>query len=804
MKKILFILLTFAGFQAQSQILRGTRLDIRGYAIDTITNDTTGWISKTHSIPTAKAVYDFVINRAGGGGGTSDKADTVNNYTTLRTYSGTAKFVVNTDSRTGGYFKLVSSGSENGATIIAGTGGRIWQRVWDNVHWQPEFFEIGGKDKDGNAYNRLTGAGIGSEADAIRNIVLLAGRNATISFQNREYLIDRYIPAIENQKLEGPAILKRAAPTVTTLSNNESINSVTLEVANAGSFQAGQRIVVKGGNGYFGNNSVNATGNDGHLITSISGNTITIASTGIDKAMLAGDTVLTVTEFTYREGGIGGAHDTSQFISLYNIIFDGNKSQNYHLKDYQLNASIAHFGGFVYIRNCTFQNNPGENIYTAGCDIDACIYKNLNGTAHHWTNAQQTLPSKYEDKLVRNCIADSIGLIEAKIMGHSEGSWACTSTLSGNASFFNCRVTNAGFLFAFSTADDGIVKVIGGYYANAIGLGVWRGLDSTTQRKQRLIITGAEFINCGIMEISGTDARKGNTINGISITKNKFVNTRFYFENVVNLDFEGNDVYFDSTSYLRWYDSVPSGNVNTTWGGKGRGMAIYITAGCNQVRITNNIFQGFRNDTISYGIITQLSDSMYTKVGTTITDYYYNQDCKISGNTFVDFRFSTHCDITRFTKSTIGWEYSNNIVYMSRHSDFASDYIHGLNIPPGAVAQGNIFYNYFNTNYSWPIVAHGIYAFGSNETRLIGAKIINNTVYGKCTNPIYISPFDNSPYNVVVINNTYMSGGVTGGATGLAQSYRSGNVLLDNTNLPSLTSYAIPIFHRVAENKTNY
>jgi len=738
--------------------------------------------------------------------------DTVEDYDAMRKYEGDAIVLVNVDSRTGGLFYKVSSGTENGATIIVDDLGGIWERQWDKVNYKPEFYQIFGKDINGDAYDRLTGEGIGSEADAIINISLLAGDSGIIQYiPGKEYPIDRSVTYIYNNQKHTGGYQKRTAPITTLLVNNESIGSTSIEVTDASQFQAGMNIVIKGAgtNGGFGDNSVGTGGNDYHLITAISGNTLTIQSgaKAINKAMLAGDTVVTVSSFTIRT--LNAAY-TNEFIFLENMEYDGNKTENYQFLDYQVNAGINNLSGYTTAYNCTWRNSPGENMYLAGGRITNCFAYQLVGSFAHSSNDGQTLDSTYLELIVENLYADSIGLGNSEDQGHSEAALFVGSTKSSNSIWKNCTVQNAGGasgpakqLWGLMTADDAIVQVYGGYYERSRALLAFNGIDSLTAKGRQMIIQNATFKNCGTFLLAGTDIRKGNGPNGIVINENTFVNTRFLFNELVNLQFTNNIVMMDSATYGRWDNTIANGTGSTTW--SENYTVLFVGSETDRITITGNSFSGFVNDTINICLQIVLSNSVVTKVGSTNTLFYYGQNFDISNNKLNFFRYGLNTGLTAYTKSTVGWQINDNVVVMGSGSPYASDYTWGLRIPPGAIANNNTVYNFFNTNYSWPLVAEGIFPDGAgNETMLMGATLTNNKTFGLANHSIYISPFDNSPYNVVLKNNLRESGAISAGAIGLAASFRSGNDILDATNLPYLTAPITPIGHRVLENKSNY
>ena len=86
---------------------------------------------------------------SGGGSG----VDTVSNYVALRAYTGPSLMVFVQDfaQTTGGVFRRVPSGSENGGTLIAAANGVKWKRVFDDRTFYPEYWQVGGFDERGVA-----------------------------------------------------------------------------------------------------------------------------------------------------------------------------------------------------------------------------------------------------------------------------------------------------------------------------------------------------------------------------------------------------------------------------------------------------------------------------------------------------------------------------------------------------------------------------------------------------------------------------------------------------------------------------
>lgn len=760
---------------------------------------------------TITADGDEITISAAGGGGSSEIA-LVEDYTALRAYAGTADIIIVIDPRTQGVFYKDSTGTENGGTIIVGT--YIWKRViQDTSVFRPEWWEIGGYDINGLPYDRLTGEGIGAESDAIINCVLFAGENSTILYQNREYLLDRYVPIINNQKHLGPCTIKRDAPYVTTLTSNVAQFAVSIPVADASGFRVGQKIAIKGTTGYFGNNSVGASGDDGNVISSISGNTLTLA-TGIQQAMTSGQTVTTVNELFYRENSIYGVNPDNIFITFENITFDGNRDDNDYYNDYQLNANIAHFSGYITAINCDFNNSAQENIYIAGGNFQNCRYDNLFGSFIHFSDNQQSMPSHLRRVTVKDCIGKTSNVGGSLHSGHSEALFT-SSTKSSLCIIDNCSFEDGSeFIFATYVLDDDMVKVRNSVFRNFLGIGTFRGMNYETPDTRasflKVEFDNNEFYNCGILEIFGQDIRSKEGIFRVDITNNYFENSRLLFASIAHLNFSGNKVVMNPDTFVSFYEYIPySRGNNSVWGGNGAGTVLNISALMDRVRITNNYFSGFPTsvaETVN-GINVGFDNTYVRKDGASDTQYTYCQDMIISGNTIENFRYALIP--TSYTSQvyfqTVGWRFENNTVYMTRDTAFASDYSLGIGVPPGCVAENNTIWTHFTNNYAAPIAAIGIKNNGSgNETKLLGAIVLNNRVWGKSNYPIWVAPFDTSPYNCIVKGNLFNYGAINIGVTATANCYLTDNTLIDNTKLASYTAPETSVYRNVSENYINY
>ena len=102
MRKILFISALLISLVSQAQgdgsfknLTVTTKFTFNGYYVNYIKNDTTGWSTGTRFLPTAKAVYDFVIGRVGaGGGGTFYNSNVGTGYRLAIPYTNQIKTII--------------------------------------------------------------------------------------------------------------------------------------------------------------------------------------------------------------------------------------------------------------------------------------------------------------------------------------------------------------------------------------------------------------------------------------------------------------------------------------------------------------------------------------------------------------------------------------------------------------------------------------------------------------------------------------------------------------------------------------
>jgi len=241
--------------------------------------------SRNNESPTAKAVYD-AINSLG------IAADTLNSLAALRAYTGFARgiWVQSTE----GLFFRVSSGTENGGTLIVASNGVKWKRSGVGSTYYPEMWEVGGYDENGVA------AGVADKTEQIQAAVnVCAGSGGEVVLRRRfsPYNVIGKVPnivypstqkgAIElksNMKfvIERGCVLRKADGAQTdaggsvTLLYGDTINNIT----------------ITGGGEIDGNTAGQPGWTGGYSQVGANGAGIFIAATNATKAMINGNIIV--------------------------------------------------------------------------------------------------------------------------------------------------------------------------------------------------------------------------------------------------------------------------------------------------------------------------------------------------------------------------------------------------------------------------------------------------------------------------------------------------------------------------------
>lgn len=674
--------------------------------------------------------------------------------------------------------------SENGSTCISG-----WQRDFNGVDYNPDWFVVNGYDALGNPYV-VQETGISSDWERVIGISYVAGDGATINLpKDRTYLFDERSDVNDNVKYVGhnTTIKRKATPDI-FLVEDVGIGVTTFDVDDASELRLGQLIGIVSG--------VNFDQNDGNAnmsITAISGNTVTV-SNGPNNAMSNGDRVI-----VKADGFVNISGTQYDAVSFEGINFDGNKDFNQYTVDWRYNSNInINQVGRVLIERCIFKNTPSENIFVSVATIRDCYAENLNGSFVHFSNSAT---AQFASMII-NCSGSGFNLATQAAMNHSEG-LIVMSFNSMDITVSNCHFKNGKeAVLSPINSDDGPrfnINIFDSTFTewdNNDNTGNLLLLTTSTTNSgfERLRIIGNEFENCGDISISGNDIREQEGINDIVISKNQFTNSRIFMDEVSNVTLFDNEFKYEEGPTFSGFSSA-----NNSFNG-----AMIHVQSMDRVLIDKNKISGPMeipgSEVVGNGIFVWVDLNGYRKdtLGNN-TRYYYPQNIKVVNNTVANFPRGITVDNTHagsYEGSTIGWNFSGNTINGPRDETFVGTGW-GMQVPPGAVCTDNDLYvTYVNNNY-FPIRAYGVHAESTPALAdsLQGAIVRDNNIIGLGIRSIAVgsSVTSRSRHNCLVEGNTILAA---------ITDYSGGNsTVVDNfVRAVSLK----PEVQEVAENKEEY
>lgn len=681
----------------------------------------------------------------------------------------------------GGIFVKVLNGVENGSTLIVSADGQRYARVWDGINGRVEWFEGKGYDQNGNAFsnsNEVAG-GIFTEGDRIKGILSIA---VNVEFENRVYTNDitNYIEANQGLFGNGTTIKKRDA-VVTTLTSSISIGNTIINVADASNFRIGDEILGITGTNHGQNSGVNRP----HIVA-ISGNTITVQS-AFTKAVSSGSQIVTRCRIFSTLTGTDNGN-----VKIFNIDFDGNRANNNHNYDWTYNDILSLLNGFFTIGNCKFYESSAETIFIGNGHIFNSHFYDLNGSAIHGNGTH-----KNGQLLVENCSFLNTNEITDVVLVHSEGVITISSEVR-NWTINKCRfLGGAEGVIGQMDSDDNNFTFMNNECQN------YKSIINIQQSTNNDTTANFSFVNnvfrtCGRFRVTGLDnIGAGGSIKNVNIIGNIFSNTTFDFKSITNFEILGNTI--ETNIGEHGFTSYPSTIL----------FSHMSLINCDKVRIESNSFEvdtlfnlNVRCGLLFWDLNTAANANVVRKVDGVDTEYSYSQDIKVHDNTFRGYwrtlgNISNTLDWNFYGEvEKVGWSYTDNHIYMSNYVGNGTDGW-GMQVAPGVIAEGNNIYEGQHTAANiYPIVAVGIVAGSSRETRLRGPYVQRNTVIGN-SKSIFIPP--NNRYSCFLLHNTIPV--AESGSTG--NSYLN-NFLIDSSNLPSLTAPVIPKSAFVEEDKGDY
>jgi len=732
--------------------------------------------------------------------------DTLESYTDLRTYAGTSlvvyvqdfTYTFNSVSYTtlGGLFRRVSTGAENGGTLIDGVFK--WARDWDEIHVQPEWWQVGGYDANGVAYTdkNISSAGIYNEADRINSAIQVGGAGSVLVFyKGKTYEMDKNIDIQENQTFLGNgAILKRISTPTSLLTANSSSGAFTVTVASATGFRVGQTILITKTTATHGGIAYDE--NVGMLnplrITNVAGNVITLSAALPENVIIGWRLIIKLSIISPNDGA------SLKLATIKQLNFDGNKTGNPYCIDWRYGASInlSSSEEQTLIDNCYFYESPSETIFSGSCKILNSSYSEINGSLIHFSSNINRASTTVIDK----CFGVGSNRGTNALMYHSE------ALITSSANVTNVRITGCNFedgdeaVFTTDSYDDFEIAVENNNFKD-FKWSFFGGTGGGIGVEKFLKVNNNSFNNCGpIWFDSGTPSQVYDRTgwSHIVINNNTFINTRLQFNQGGILDIENNRFLWDASKVTKYDYSV-----NTLNGISAFNHIVHF----DRVHILNNIFEyppTYQSIT-QYGLLLQHANEVRkTSVGVD-TEYLYAQDVKVNGNTFAGFKYAictvptTSPQNLNLIKQAVGWEYKNNIIYMARSTGAGNGT--GIFVDPGVVCEGNTIY----TNSAIPcyagIIVAGVGTSGNAHNRLLGGICINNKVLGcsGATAADIVANADGVRYNVTAIGNMTRDD-----IFNAVNGYFSANYKLTTANYPQLSALACPAWQYWAENANQY
>lgn len=720
----------------------------------------------------------------------------VDNIASIREYSGDSSVINVKDSTytanggtyttVGGVFKRVSTGTENGGTLIVADNGTKWARDWDGVRAQPEWWTVGGYDANGLPFvSKNVAGGIYNDTDRINSASGVAGSGGTLVFQpSKIYITDTVVQLNIGQTFEGNnATIKRINAPVITVTANVAAGQTVVPVSSAANLRVGHNLLfVSGpnfdqGNGYA----------DNYRIASISGNNVTLVNP-LSGALTSGWNVM----LNFTLVGITHGAD-NQLWTIKNLNFDGNKANNTYSVDWRIGDSIgaSSVTSQGLIENCFFKDTPGENIVYGNVHIKDCRYSNLNGSFLHVS----VLNNTGEVIIVEGCSGSGSNKARNSNTGHSE------ALITSSANTCHIRIDNCTFedgdeaIITSQNSTDFDVSVSNCYFNNFFST-IFSGTAAYVQKF--LKINNNTFYNCGPLSITGSSTLANKTSqSNITINDNTFVNCRVQCNEAGHVAILNNKFLWNSTLTTKYDYSTNVLNAQ---------QAFFHFIYFDRVHIINNVIElpkAYASH-IRTALMLQHNNVVRKTSGGAATEYLYAQDVKIIGNTIAN------CQVGISTTNTltpqyvtgvlqaVGWEYTGNNIYMTRDAAGANGY--GIFVANGVIAQNNTVYNTATSVAFTAYHVQGVQAVSNAHQRLLGGICVNNRHIG-CPGSGYsiIVGSETTPasHNATCTDNQIRQDVFSGYAGTTAYLARNWNT--DTTNYTNLSAQSCPAYRDFLE-----
>jgi len=311
-----------------------------------------------------------------------------------------------------------------------------------------KFLQTDGKNLSWQFWQNIDVADFSSQypeddCSAIQAAVNAAKEGDNIYLEDRTYVLSSGVIISKSLNFIGKTntIIKRSNEETTPLIAPATNSDTKLVVANPGIFRTGEKIILYNSNTLWGATNtvyVDAISADTLILHNSIGdytgsaNSIFPIGTMVKKAFSLFELVSPGSVPTFTAG-------------FSNITFDGNRDNNNSNVGYHHSWAIGAISKkATVIQNCSFINMPTEAICGHNFKIKNCVFKNLNGSAVHFSISKQLVgESEIFSEIVNNVFQNTNQLSTATITGHSEGVFT-TSNSGGYFTASNNRFSNCG------------------------------------------------------------------------------------------------------------------------------------------------------------------------------------------------------------------------------------------------------------------------------------------------------------------------------------------------------------------------
>lgn len=722
--------------------------------------------------------------------------DTVDNYISLRATAGNRlsdRIVVKDFTYTfagisyttyGGVFVKMPTGTENGGTVLVASDGTIWHRVWDKTHVQPEWWQCGGYDENGNIYTDKNTNTNGIYSDADRFEAALNVGTVMELTGSKTYTIDKTVTVPNKKTIRGNnCTIKRIdfAPITLTANIPAPLGGTgTIQVSSTAQLRAGSSITVINNAAQYGglikNNSTTQLYTNS--VTSISGNTVSLSNSGWNGTYVIGNNV-------YLRLSIFAVSGSANF---FGINFDGN-STFYPVEDwnaqYIISSSTNAADNPLIIDNITIKNNTGECLDISAGRVTNVYAENCSGSVIHLSGG--SIPDSKRGGTIQNITAQDVCKSfnytadpYPQLVNHNE---AVITVSIGAKNWFidNIKVDTAISLIGPIDANDGDLYVNNARCENMkyIIYEINGGFVDPAGTKN-IAITNSYFKNCGMFVAGG-----GDPIYNLKLNNNTFINCMFLVDKVFNFEFVNNHVLSENNPTWSGFDFTLYGLRATGYYGHKAIMRLG-NALLGDIRIENNTFRGFPTVTtefrhgILFGWDTSANDTSNNGYETT------GENISVIGNKVINYQngisFNRIMGNT-FYKAWKNLTVAGNTVKMN-NDQIASSW--GIYCPPGAKVYDNTVYGQDNNGEpnSCPIYVAGLHNSSANTGTTPGAHVYNNTIWGNNQIALWVGA-GNDDYNCYVYGNNLPIA---------VSDNSSGNSVITGNNVSTFFNKKVPNF----------